>query len=95
MIIVVLSVSNYHIQYAKALKLIIDYDVDIERGMVELFILPADVPHRTKIMEAVAQHCYDRTQFQEAAQLYQVMYIQYFRRMMILYISMLECDKMR
>ena len=93
MIIVVLSISNDYIQYAKALKLIIDYDVDIERGMVELFILPADVPHRTKIMEAVAQHCYDRTQFQEAAQLYQVMYIQYFIE--LLYISMLECDKMR
>ena len=48
----------------KALKLIIDYDVEITNGMVQQFILPKEVPNRTKIMEAVAQHCYDRTQFQ-------------------------------
>ena len=33
-------------------------------GMVELFILPKDFANRQKIMEAAAQHCYDRTQFQ-------------------------------
>ena len=48
----------------KALKLIIDYDVEITNGMVQQFILSKEVPNRTKIMEAVAQHCYDRTQFQ-------------------------------
>ena len=50
--------------YVKALKMIVDYDVELTSGMIQLFILPDNVPQRSKIMEAVAQHCYDRTQFQ-------------------------------
>ena len=50
--------------YVKALKLVVDYDVELTSGMIQLFILPDNVPQRAKIMEAVAQHCYDRTQFQ-------------------------------
>ena len=50
--------------YVKALKMIVDFDVELTSGMIQLFILPDNVPQRSKIMEAVAQHCYDRTQFQ-------------------------------
>ena len=61
---IIYIILTFYIQYVKALKLIIDYDVEITNGMVQQFILPKEVPNRTKIMEAVAQHCYDRTQFQ-------------------------------
>lgn len=41
-----------------------DHDIDLSSKMVELFKLPKDTPNRDKIMEAAAQHSYDKTQFQ-------------------------------
>jgi len=67
------------------MQIIIEEDVDMSPRMVELLNLPpgiyysktiiagcsSDVPGREKIMKAAAQHCYDKTQFADAAKLFQ------------------------
>ncbi|CBY35545.1 unnamed protein product [Oikopleura dioica] len=61
--------------YPRAMQIIIEEDVDMSPRMVELLNLPpgcsSDVPGREKIMKAAAQHCYDKTQFADAAKLFQ------------------------
>ena len=50
-------------KYEEAIKLIVDYDLEVTPKMATLLKLPKDYPNKDKLMQAAASHCFAKTLF--------------------------------